>query len=141
MSEPPFDARRTMSGHSAPVPSMEDIEARIALDDDTGAAKLARLRAEGLPDDAQAQVVAERCEARLIEIFLTRLGDLSRAPRVVMSGDRRQWLSIDHRAGFVVSRIDGSTTLEEWLEISAMSRLDALAILHDLLEQKVVAID
>ncbi len=58
-----------------------------------------------------------------------------------MSPDKLQWLSIDHRAGFLLSRIVEPTTVSDVLEISSMSRLDTLRTLYDLLQQKVIASD
>ncbi len=121
-----------------PVPSREEIEARVALDDHTGACELARARLEAYPDEVETQQTVERGEATLMQMYMARLGDCSRQVRVLMSGERLQWLSIDHRAGFMVSRIVGSTTVEELLELSPMRRLDALRILYDLVQQKVI---
>jgi hypothetical protein len=37
--------------------------------------------------------------------------------------------TLDHRAGFLLSRIDGSTTVEELLDLAPIPRLDALRLL------------
>ena len=57
---------------------------------------------------------------------------------VVVSPEEVQWLSLDHRAGFLLSLVDGQSTVDEILDISGMTRLDALKIIHDLTEQQVV---
>lgn len=134
--------RRALSGQPAPpdVPSVEDIEARMALDDLTGALELSRARLEILPGDARAKRYKRRCEETLTEMYSSRIGDLGRRVRVSKQGADLQWLSMDHRAGFLLSRVDGSLTIEELLEICGMPRLDALRTLHELLQQKVVSL-
>jgi hypothetical protein len=46
--------------------------------------------------------------------------------------------SLDHRSGFLLSLVDGQYTVDEILDMSGMSRLDALKIIHQLVEQEIV---
>jgi hypothetical protein len=124
--------------HSAP--SIEQIEERMALDDYTGALELAKARKSALPDDDEAAALVEQCQQELEQRYAQSLGGLQKPLRVLMSGDEMQWLMIDHRAGFLVSRIDGSITGEELLDVSSMPRFEALRILHELLQQKVIEV-
>jgi hypothetical protein len=71
-------------------------------------------------------------------MFAARLGPLDQVITVVVRPEEVQWLSLDHRAGFLLSLVDGQSTVDEILDISGMTRLDALKILHDLAEQQVV---
>lgn len=132
--------RRSSSGANGKpsVPSYAEIDARLALDDHTGALSLARERLRAMPKDRRAAASVRRCEETLTEMYLSRIGDLGQQVHVLKSGGQLQWLNLDHRAGFMVSRVEGSTTVEELLEICGMPRLDALRILHDLVKQKVV---
>ena len=122
------------------TPSLEDIEGRLALDDLSGALELARARLAAVPNDRRSAGIVRRCEETLTEMYLSRIGDLKQWVHVKMSGRELRWLSIDHRAGFMLSRVDGPITVEELLEICGMPRLDALRILHDLLQQKVITL-
>ena len=72
-------------------------------------------------------------------MYAARLAPLDRAPIVVVPRAQMRWLSIDHRAGFVLSLIDGQSTVETILDVSGMPKLDALRILHELVQQKIVA--
>ena len=130
MSEPEADA----------APTMAEINERLALDDHTGALEMARERLAVDPADQAAAKCVARCERVLTQMYLGRIGSLSQRVRVTMSSEKLQWLSIDHRAGFMVSRVEGATSVEELLEICGMPRLDALRMLHDLLQQKVVTL-
>ena len=44
------------------------------------------------------------------------------------------------RAGFLLSLVDGISSIEELLDISSMPRLEALRILYGLLDQRVIAL-
>ncbi len=135
---------QTAESPNAPVgecPTVDQIESRLALDDHSGALQLAEQRLQFDPDDSVAQDYVQRCEQVLTQMYLGRLGDLGQQVVVSMGGEKLQWLSIDHRAGFMVSRIQGPTTVEELLDICGMRRLDALRTLHELLQQKVISLE
>jgi len=66
------------------------------------------------------------------------LGPLDSVPRVVMAPAELTKLSLDPRAGFVLSRVDGVTSLEEILDMCGMPREDATAVLLDLVAKKII---
>jgi hypothetical protein len=74
-------------------------------------------------------------------MYAARLGALDRVVSVAVPADQIRWLSLDHRAGFLLSLVDGISTLEEILDISGMTRLEALRIMYALLEQRVITIE
>jgi hypothetical protein len=90
------------------------------------------------PDDLAVRRQAQSCRDALTQMFAARIGPLDQVISVVVSPAEVQWLSLDHRAGFLLSLIDGQSTLDEILDISGMTRLDALKIMCDLAEQHVV---
>jgi hypothetical protein len=49
--------------------------------------------------------------------------------------------ALDHRAGFLLSRIDGCTTLEDLLDVAAMPRFDALRLISDWVAQGFVTLE
>jgi hypothetical protein len=57
---------------------------------------------------------------------------------VTMAPDVLCRLPLDHRAGFLLSQMDGATDLETLLSIGPMPRPEALRILRDLFECGVV---
>jgi hypothetical protein len=126
------------SGRAAEISEMKD---RYATGDFTGALVVAEGLLELNPDDTDAQRYAQSCRDVLMQMYSARLGALSQRVRVAVPGDDIRWLSLDHRAGFVLSLIDGSSTVEELLDISGMNRLDALRILYTLFDQRVIALD
>jgi hypothetical protein len=113
---------------------------RYATGDFTGALIVAESLLEADAGDTDAQRYAQSCRDVLTQMYSARLGALTQRVRVAVPGDQIRWLSLDHRAGFVLSLIDGSSTVEELLDISGMNRLDALRILYTLYDQRVIAL-
>lgn len=113
---------------------------RYAMGDFTGALVVAEALLEQNADDIDAQRYAQSCRDVLTQMYSARLGALTQRVRVAVPSDQIRWLSLDHRAGFVLSLIDGSSTVEELLDISGMNRLDALRILYTLFDQRVIAL-
>ena len=119
---------------------ISEMKARYAMGDFTGALIVAEGMLELDADDIDAQRYAQSCRDVLTQMYAARLGALTQHVRVAVPGDQIRWLSLDHRAGFVLSLIDGSSTVEELLDISGMNRLDALRILYTLFDQRVIAL-
>jgi hypothetical protein len=67
--------------------------------------------------------------------------DLHGTPRLALSSSALKDLPLDHRAGFIVSFIDGTFTIEMILDACAMPRDEALAILMELLSRGVIVVD
>lgn len=125
------------SGRDVQISEMKD---RYAMGDFTGALVVAEALLEINADDIDAQRYAQSCRDVLTQMYSARLGALTQRVRVAVPGEEIRWLSLDHRAGFVLSLIDGSSTVEEVLDISGMNRLDALRILYTLFDQRVIAL-
>jgi hypothetical protein len=56
----------------------------------------------------------------------------------VMPADKIKLLPLDHRAGFLMSMMDGVTDLETLLEISPMPRAEALRVVRELVDSGIV---
>jgi hypothetical protein len=92
--------------------------------------------------DAPESLVALECRSKsgtaLEAIYAARLGSMSHLPIVVMTPEQLDGLEIDHRAGFLLSLVDGASTLETILDMCGMPRLDALRILRELVQLGVI---
>lgn len=111
-----------------------EMKDRYALGDFTGALRAAELLLGTQPDHAEARRYAESSRDRLVQIYSARLGSMERVPLVAVPDTEVRWLGLDHRAGFLLSRVDGSHTLEEIIDVSGMPRLEALKMLTELLD-------
>jgi hypothetical protein len=137
-------ANARLSG-GAPGPASNDpqvvaMKDRYATGDFSGALIVAEGILEAEPRHEEARRCRERCTDVLSQMYLARLGSLAQIVRVALSGDEIRWLSLDHRAGFLLSLIDGESSIETLLDISGMPRLEALRILYGLLDQRVIAL-
>lgn len=122
-------------------PALSDLKDRYATGDFTGALVIAESILESDPDDLEAKRYAESCREVLTQMYASRLGQLDQIVIMAIPADQVRWLSLDHRAGFLLSLVDGASSIEELLDISGMPRLDALRLLYTLLEQRVIALE
>jgi hypothetical protein len=110
----------------------------LDLDDHSGALEAAE-QVLGLDAaNATATELVERCQATLLAMFESKIGDLAGQPRLLMRADEIVWLNLDHRAGFVLSLIDGQVCYDDLFMLSAMNRLDTARILARLLQERVI---
>jgi hypothetical protein len=142
VSRGPSSGGRTGSRPSYPPPPDTQTEMRdkFALGDFSGALTLAESLLATDPSHSEAARYAETCRDRLRQMYASRLGSLTKVPRVIVPPDQVRWLSLDHRAGFILSCVDGYSTIEEILDVSGMPTLDALRVLFDLLQQRIIAV-
>lgn len=128
---------------SAPPDELNDtvrMKGKFAMGDFSGALQIAEKILGAHPRDQDAQSVAKRSREVLLDMYSSRIAGLDRVPRISMGPDQIRWLSLDHRAGFLLSMIDGISSIDDLLDVSGMPRLDALRILCELLEAKVIAL-
>jgi hypothetical protein len=122
-------------------PAVGDMRDRYAAGDFTGALILSESLLETDPNHEEALRYADSCREVLTQMYSARLGPLDQVATVAIPSDQIRWLSLDHRAGFLLSLVDGVSTVDEILDISGMTRLDALRIMYTLLEQRIVALE
>lgn len=120
-------------------PTAQEMNDRVSLGDYTGALEIAESLLAINPDDLPVQICAQSCRGVLRQMYVTRVGPLDRVPVVMVARDQLRWLTIDHRAGFVLSLIDGVSSLDMILDVSGMPELDALRILSELAQQRIVS--
>jgi hypothetical protein len=121
-------------------PALAQMRDRYAAGDFTGALVLAESLLETEPDNDEVQRYAQSCRDVLTQMYAARLGPLEQVVSVAIPPDQVRWLSLDHRSGFLLSLVDGVSSIEEILDISGMTRLDALRIMFTLLEQQIISL-
>lgn len=118
----------------------QEMHERFDLGDFTGALSTAETILEVDPDDRDATHVAEVCRAKLRAIYVGRLGSLDQVPVLAVAPTEFRWLNLDHRAGFLLSLIDGISTIEDIVDVSAMPQLEVLRTLYQLSTQQVITL-
>jgi len=126
---------------AAPPPDVAvEMRERYAVGDFTGALVMAEAALEADPGDQEARRYVSTCRDILQQMYTARLGSADLVPRVTLSSDQIRWLTLDHKSGFLLSCIDGYSTIDEILDVCGMPPLDALRILCDLLQQNVITV-
>jgi hypothetical protein len=136
IAPPPLPAKPP-SKRSSPEQEMNE---RFDIGDFEGALQLAEAFLEVNPDDRSAQHIAEVCNAKLRAIFISRLGSLEWVPVLSVSPGQLKSIALDNRAGFLLSLVDGFSSIENILDISPMGQLETLRTLHQLVSQNIVTL-
>jgi hypothetical protein len=101
------------------------------------AIELADLILEEIPSSPIAVLCKEMCASALEAFYARAVGPRERVP-VVNQAAYTGSVALDHRAGFLISLIDGMTTIEAILDVCAMPRWRALCVLADLIRGGIV---
>ena len=116
------------------------MEELYALDDLTGALRFAELILGREPENQQAKRCAENCRQTLLALLVEDRQISSAVPVPALNDAELRWLGLDHRSGFLLSRVDGVSTVEEVLDVCGMPRLEALKTLVDLLDRGAIGV-
>jgi hypothetical protein len=112
---------------------------RLAAGDYEGATLAANALLEYRPRDQDALDCAQIAQSELRKMYVARLGSIERVPRVVMGPDAVFSLqALDFRAGYLLSRVDGVSTLQAIVESGSIPSLEALRILSEMYLRRVI---
>lgn len=114
---------------------------RFQLHDFAGAIEVLEAIPEDAPEAAEARNLIASSRSQMLKMYESKIGDFSRVPRVLISNEQVIWLNLNHRAGFILSQIDGSVSYEDIVALSGMPRLDTLQILSKLIGDGVIGAD
>lgn len=128
-----MDLVERSSGSEPYFEPLEEMEELYALGDFSDALRIAELILGNQPGNEQARRCANNSRRQLENLFCSKIGPLNQAPTVAMGGSDLRWLGLDHRAGFVLSRIDGKVSIEELFDLCGMSKLEVLQTMIELL--------
>jgi tetratricopeptide (TPR) repeat protein len=137
---------RTLVPRAArPTTPQEDVEVwmtaakdLLALGDFSGSLEMIEKILKIDPEQAEAREYLRQNEATLVAMYESKLGPLGRVPRLAIKPEEIMWLNLDHRAGFLLSQIDGTVDYENLFALSGLPRLDTARILAGLLLDGVV---
>jgi len=131
-TEAPPTARSEFDGYR------QQMKDRYATGDFSGALQIAEALLAEDSGDLEAQRYSTSCRDVLTQMLLSRIGSVNAIVKVALSQEELRWLTLDHRAGFLLSLVDGALSVEELLDIAGMPKLESLRILANLLEQRVI---
>jgi len=134
---------REESGERTPEDALfaDRMLARLAEADYAGALLAAAALLRRHPRDADALDCAEMSRTELRKVYVARLDGLDRVPSIAMTPEAISALTLDVFTGFLLSRIDGSSTLQEIASGRGMVPDHALRVLSELYLQGVITLD
>ena len=91
--------------------------------------------------DTLARLYVEECRLMLEVQLVELLQPLDRIVKVRLRIDDPSKARIDPRGAFLLSRIDGASTVDDLLDIAGMPRVDALRYLVEWVQQGHIALD
>lgn len=104
----------------------------------SGALKLAEhiLRTE--PEDTVAKRIRDNSKETLLHMYEAKFGSFERTPRLAIDTHEVIWHKLDPPTGFVLSRIDGTVTFEDIIDICGLGRYETCRILNHLLQEGII---
>ena len=119
-------------------PLVSDLRKRFKARDYEGALVVAHKILRDRSGDLEAGLCAEECRTALEAVKIFSVASLKRVPAVQLSSDQLFGRGLDHKAGFLLSLIDGGSSVEVILDLCAMPRAEALKVLYDLVQDGIV---
>jgi hypothetical protein len=92
------------------------------------------------PESAVVQKLIHSNRELFFEIYANYLGDLRAVPGVALPMSDIPVSELDHRAAFLLSRVDGVLSLEDVLDVAGMARLEAFRHLSRLMLRGILEI-
>lgn len=136
---PPARPARTEAGEASPDLLHAEIADCFALGDYARSLSAAELLLGLDPEDETARQYAINSRARLEARYLNRIGSVDYVFNLAVPAAKVKWLGLDPQAAFLLSLLDGQTTVAEALEICQMGRLEALRVFTELLDANAIA--
>jgi len=109
-----------------------------ALGDFSGSLEMIEKILKVDPGHAEARRYLQENETTLVAMYESKLGPLGRVPRLAIKPEEVMWLNLDHRAGFLLSQVDGAVDFESLFALSGLPRLDTARILATLIADGVI---
>jgi hypothetical protein len=124
--------------HLGGTVDLAQVTRQIDAGDYAGALALAERALAQDPESQAARRYADICRKMVARVYMTALGDRGDVPHLAMPEARLPSLALDRWAAFVVTRVDGQTSIDDIVDIAGLHRLDTLRILYELKQQGVI---
>jgi hypothetical protein len=92
------------------------------------------------PEDQVAPAILDHYKDLMNQIYEGYIGDMNHVPLLAVPMHEISAQSLDHKTGFLLSRIDGMLTFEDILDVSGMPRMEAFKIISYLLRKGVIEV-
>lgn len=113
---------------------------KLAIREYDEAQALARDILKTRPDDIIALACVEECSVGLEALHAFSTSALERVPSTAIGGPPIHDLRLDHRAGFILSLVDGMSPVSTILDMCPLPRPEALAVIFGLVEDRIIVL-
>jgi len=113
---------------------VEEAQARLEAEDLEGALDLFRAAADLEPDRIEVEGYVDAIRSRLLQCYRKRVGERGAVPKLLIQPSEITRHQLPADAGFVLSLVDGETTVEQLISLSGLDAFEALRILNDLFD-------
>jgi hypothetical protein len=113
---------------------------RYRTRDYEAALEMADLILTKAPGNLLVRQCRDKCRDALAKVCAKKIRPLDRIPVLVALPAPIDTGAMDHRAGFLLSLVDGSSTLEAIVDVCGMPRSDALRVLDELVQRGVIRV-
>lgn len=93
------------------------------------------------PGRDEVQGYIDMVRSRLLRRYRARVGELARVPRVLAKPEAIKRFNLSADAGFLLSLLDGATSVEQLLSLSGMDAFQALRILCRLVDAGIAVVE
>ncbi len=122
-------ALRSIAGEARELLSAGQMDASL---------ELLESAAEGQPGGIELQALLDLVRARLLDQYRADFGDQSGVPTLAHAGADLTKFNLPSDAGFLLSMVDGSTSIADLISLSGMDDFEALRLLSGLREAGIV---
>lgn len=120
--------------------TLDDVRDSFERGDHEGVIVHAQRILDQHPNHAAARRYLEGASELLKRSYLERFDDGRRVLRLAVKADDLAGLHLDHRAGFLLSLVDGVSTVDEILDVAPMPRLEVLRLLAHMLDERALLV-
>lgn len=92
------------------------------------------------PEAEELRHYAELCREKLRQTYLERIGTGRTILRVSVTDEKLRERSLDPRLAFLLSLLDGASSVDDVVDMSTMPPLEAVRALHELLVEGVIEV-
>ena len=121
-------------------PRVEDLADKLRRRQYDDALRVAHAILRDRPDDMVALSSIDECRTSLELLHAFSTSALMRTPSLAVDGPALHMLPLDHRAGFILSLVDGHSTVSLILDMCPMSSPETLAVLFALVQDRVLVL-
>lgn len=128
------------SGAEAEQDPVEAVRAQVARGDYSNGLTAAEALLERMPEHPELVRLADECRRWLADLYQRYVGQGCDVPQLVVDPGTLGDAGLDRWSAYLLSRVDGTSTIDELVDLTGFTRLDTLRLLYELAQRRIVRI-